>query len=213
MVTYQEGNMAIERFVVIEGLDGNGKSTVAPLIAKHLRTHGKHARVSAEPTAGYIGKAIRAILYSQSSIPSSALPTLYAADRYFHIFDSKKGVMSYLQHDKDNWEISSRYIYSSLVYQSLESKESFIKQLNQNFPLPQFLFYIDVSPETALKRISTRARHDRFEQLETLRKVRHGYQRIIAEARQSDTAVHTINGEQPIESVANEILEQLKPHL
>lgn len=205
--------MIIERFVVIEGLDGNGKSTVTPLIAKQLRGYGKQARVSAEPTAGYIGKAIRAILHHQSSIPSSALPALYVADRYFHIFDSKKGVMSHIQHNEDNWEISSRYIYSSFAYQSLENKESFIKQLNKDFPVPQFLFYIDISPETALQRISTRARPDRFEQLETLRKVRHGYQRVIAEAEQSETTVHTIDGEQSIASVVAEIIARLKPHL
>lgn len=204
--------MVIERFIVIEGLDGNGKSSVIPHVATRLSKAGKRVRSSEEPTSGQIGTVIRAILHNRSPIPTNALPSLFAADRYQHLFDKKNGVIPYLQ-QADTWEICSRYIYSSLAYQSLTEKYAFIRHLNRHFPLPHFLFYIDLTPEECWQRIGTRVDKDRLERLDILQRVHRYYRRIIAEARRSETMVHTIDGTQHIDQIAEAIFTILTPYL
>lgn len=204
----------LERFVVVEGLDGNGKSTVLPRIASELRKHRKRVRisVSAEPTDGHIGRTIRSILHNTSPIPVNALPLLYAADRYYHLFDKKTGVVRRVRRE-NCWELCSRYIYSSFAYQRFVAEDAFIQRLNRDFPLPQFLFYIDLKPELSLERLSTRAKRDMFEQIAPLRAVYRRYQTIIAEAQKSDTIVHIIDGERSSDNIVQIIVDHLLPHI
>jgi dTMP kinase len=50
------------RFVVLEGVDGSGKSTQAGLLAARLRSLGRPVTETFEPGATALGSEIRAIL-------------------------------------------------------------------------------------------------------------------------------------------------------
>src|SRR5438445_12726096 len=49
-------------FITLEGPEGGGKSTLAPLLADHLRARGHQVVTCAEPGGGAIPQAIRALL-------------------------------------------------------------------------------------------------------------------------------------------------------
>lgn len=46
------------RFIVLEGIDGSGKSTQAEILAARLKKQGAHAYLTREPSDGVIGKFI-----------------------------------------------------------------------------------------------------------------------------------------------------------
>ena len=46
------------RFIVLEGIDGSGKSTQAEILAARLKKQGAHAYLTLEPSDGVIGKLL-----------------------------------------------------------------------------------------------------------------------------------------------------------
>ena len=96
-------------FIVIEGLDGSGKTTQATLLANKLsKTHKVFC--TAEPSHGKIGTFIRqGCLYEEKRLPTEAEALLFAADRIEHM---KNEIAPALAQGKI--VICDRYIYSSL---------------------------------------------------------------------------------------------------
>ena len=66
------------RFIVLEGVDGTGKTT----LAKRLADLVGDAVVTSEPTSGRIGSALRS--GELGYIPPAAEALLFAADRAIH---------------------------------------------------------------------------------------------------------------------------------
>ena len=99
-------------FIVIEGLDGSGKTTQASFLAKKLeKTH--KVLLTAEPSIGKIGTFIReGCLYEDKRLPTEAEALLFAADRIEHMHSEIKPAL-----DEGKLVICDRYIYSSLAYQ------------------------------------------------------------------------------------------------
>src|SRR5450759_981694 len=99
-------------FIVIEGLDGSGKTTQAILLAKRLSQSHKTI-LTAEPSRGKIGAFIReSCLYEEKRLPTEAEALLFAADRVEHVQKEIKPAL-----DEGKLVICDRYVYSSLAYQ------------------------------------------------------------------------------------------------
>ena len=72
-------------FIVVEGLDGSGKTTQARLLAKKL-SRNYSVMLTAEPSRGKIGTFIReGCLYENKRLPTEAEALLFAADRIEHM--------------------------------------------------------------------------------------------------------------------------------
>ena len=56
-------------FVVLEGIDGAGKSTQAKLLGERLTSHGRRVVLSREPTMGQYGKLLRESAQSGRQFP------------------------------------------------------------------------------------------------------------------------------------------------
>ena len=69
-------------FIVFEGIDGVGKSTVSRKVAEELESRGMRVKVTAEPTHEGIGAFIRSGLSGPISQKTEAL--LFVADRNDH---------------------------------------------------------------------------------------------------------------------------------
>src|SRR5579872_6769083 len=73
------------KYVVLEGIDGSGKSTQRKLLEKYYKDKGIKVLLTHEPTrSGHIGRLVHDILSSNVKIPGVALQYLFAADRSVH---------------------------------------------------------------------------------------------------------------------------------
>ncbi len=160
-------------FIVIEGLDGSGKTTQAKLLARSLKkTHV--AVFTAEPSKGKIGKFIRGrILYGEKRVPTAVEALLFAADRIDHIQTEVLPVIS-----AGGLVVSDRYLYSSLAYQGSSGLSlEWIHSINQQALKPDLALFIDVTPEIVLKRL--KRKKSVMETLETQKKVREIYIKYV----------------------------------
>src|ERR1700730_16197149 len=99
--------------IVIEGIDGAGKSTLAKSLADILTTQGNTVLLTKEPGGSQLGKQLRTILQNQP-IPITPIAEylLFAADRAQHIEQVVKPAL-----ERGAIVISDRMGDSSLAYQ------------------------------------------------------------------------------------------------
>ena len=131
------------------------------------------------------------------------LQKLYVQDRKEHLDDK---VIPALQ--RGEWVVSSRYAFSTFAYGSSAGLDiNVLIDLNQVFLLPDVTVIVDVSPENCVKRIEGRGeKKEFFEQVEKLRKVNEVYKKLPA----MFDRVHAVNGEQPMETVFEEVKNIVK---
>ena len=181
-------------FIVIEGLDGSGKTTQARLLAEKLsRSH--RTVYTAEPSRGKIGTFIRErCLYGEKRLATTVEALLFAADRIEHVENEIKPAMA-----QGRLVICDRYFYSSLAYQgSSDLSIDWIAEINRYALKPNFAVFIDVTPEKVLQRLNRRK--SVMENLETQRKVREIYLKYVAKGD-----LTRINGDKPLEEVRKEL--------
>ena len=183
-------------FRVIEGLDGSGKTTQAKLLTRSLRK-SQDAVFTAEPSRGKIGKFIRnRILYGEKRVPNAVEALLFAADRIDHVQNEVLPALS-----KGSVVVSDRYLFSSLAYQgSAGLSLEWIQTINQLALKPDLALFIDVAPETVLRRL--KRKKSVMENLSTQQKVREIYLKYAAEGK-----LVRIDGEQSRKAVAKEVLK------
>jgi len=185
-------------FIVIEGLDGSGKTTQAKLLAKKLeKTH--KVLLTAEPSLGKIGSFIREdCLYEEKRLPTEAEALLFAADRIEHMYTEVKPAL-----DDGKLVICDRYIYSSLAYQgSAGLSLEWIKTINARALQPDFSIFIDVPPERVIERLQRKK--SVMETLETQQKVREVYLKYVDKGE-----LVRINGDKPKDAVAEELYSKV----
>ena len=145
------------QFIVIEGLDGSGKSTAAKVLAGELGNRFQkkilHTYEPNDPSCG--GDYIRAVLKKQiTRFHHRTLALAYAANRLDHNY---RTIIPHLEKGDDHIVISDRYYLSSLVYQSRDgiSFEG-VMQLNELAIRPDIIFFLNVSNETCYQRLQKR---------------------------------------------------------
>jgi dTMP kinase len=193
-------------FIVLEGLDGSGTTTQAKVLVSRLKENGIRAQSTAEPTDGPIGTMVRDALHRRIPLENATLAYLYAADRHEHLWGQRKSITDALSH---GLVVSDRYIFSSLAYQTIHASEALVQALNAPFPYPEHLIFIDVTPELAEERRASRSDPDIFEHLEFQRQVAKRYERVLADARNSEMKIHRIDGRGDQDEVAQRIWENL----
>ncbi len=143
-------------FIVLEGIDGCGKSTQARLLYDWLISEGSDVLITTEPTKNVIGSCVREILSSGKEIDSSALALLFTSDRYEHI---KTEIAPALESKKI--VISERYYYSTIAYQAAQYVDwNWLKTIN-SYAIenkPDIAFLLDISPNVAIPKIQEKDR-------------------------------------------------------
>ncbi len=143
--------MILNNFVVFEGIDGAGTSTQMRLLAE--RDSGKKIAFTAEPTERPTGKFLRQILAGKEKVAPQTAAYLFAADRAEHLW-GQGGIVD--QTKNGLTVVSDRYLFSNLAYQGVTCGEDLPKTLNSPFPLPQLLFFFDISAKKSLERVEKR---------------------------------------------------------
>lgn len=191
------------RFIVVEGIDGCGKSSVAAKVAEGL---GDNAVLTREPTDSWIGKAVREGEKGDVSPYLDAL--LFMADRAQHTLEIAKQLAD------GKTVVCDRYYHSTVAYQtahlrlcSLGDNFHWLLEANMRISIhPDITFLLVVDPETAFKRIGGRGWTSRFEQADFLRDVQDNYRRL---ARSDDSMVQ-IDAEAPLEKVVEEVMRAIE---
>jgi len=161
-------------FIVLDGMDGSGKSEIVSLLGDYL-SKNKNYRVltTAEPSNGKFGKEIREILARENdpNINGKELLELFIKDREDHI----KNIIIPFLNKLGGWAnivICDRYYYSTIAFQATQGLDlKMLIEINKEFLRPDVAFILDAKPEVALERIKGRKK-EKFEQLEFMNKLR-----------------------------------------
>ena len=156
--------------IVLEGIDGAGKSTQAKLLAQRLRKEGFPVARFREPTRGKWGKLIK----KKASEPDSLTPEeeldLFVKDRRENV---RRNLRPALRAKKVI--ILDRYYFSTMAYQGAKGIDpSFVRRINEKFaPAADLVFILDLGARRGLARIAGRKSRDRlFERERYLGRVR-----------------------------------------
>ncbi|MDY6933356.1 MAG: dTMP kinase [Spirochaetota bacterium] len=196
-------------FVVFEGIDGSGKSTLCNMTYEYYNAMSVPVVKLAEPTNGIWGNKIRKLLSGSTMPDAHEQLKLFLLDREE---DVRRNILPALTNCK--LIIMDRYYYSNIAYQGVSdiSPESILTQnIEMGFPKPNRVYLIDIDPEESLKRIVKRNiynSHDIFERKPFLEKVRKLYLSF------TDDSFFIIDGRKTVEEsfqcIINDINKSIK---
>lgn len=200
------------KFIVFEGIDGSGKSTQAQLLSERLTALGIECVLTREPTDGSCGKLLRHFLKGEEAIADTAVAALFTADRLDHI-TCTGGLLDMLSHGKN--VVCDRYYFSSYAYNAHGRPVEDIISLNNLCSTalrPDICFFIDLSPEAAIKRITENRSADVREIYETAEYLKTVRERYLSAFRltEKNEKVMVIDGQRGAQTIANEIFERVK---
>ena len=201
------------KFIVIEGIDGCGKTTQIDELSEWLPKSGlikKDSKLitTREPGGSLLGEKIRRLILdnNKNNKPSSLTELmLYSADRAEHV---SKIISPALKNN--DWVISDRFSDSTLAYQGygrninleiIKNIESIVCQGEY----PDLTFFLEISPEESIMRRKNEI-PDRIESegLRFLEKVNEGFKLIAKEKNWK-----VISATQNIKAISNQIKETL----
>ena len=201
------------KFIVIEGIDGCGKTTQIDELSKWLPNSGlinKGSQIikTREPGGSLLGKKLRRLILdnNENNKPSSlAELLLYSADRAEHVSKIISPALN-----KNNWVISDRFSDSTLAYQGygrninlevIKNLESIVCQGEY----PDITFFLEISPEESIFRRKNKI-PDRIESegIRFLEKVNEGFKIIAKEKNWT-----IISASQNVHTISNQIKETL----
>lgn len=199
----QESRSAEPRFVVFEGIDGSGTTTQTRRLAHTLKQSGERVYATCEPTDSVIGKLIRRILAGDETVEPHTMAHLFAADRSEHVRNTESGIRHYL--NDGAWVISDRYVFSSLAYQGPLIGFDTVKQLNDNIPLPLWVFHLALPSGEAMQRLAERKSLDIYENTTFQDTVSRAYTQAYAQYDLPDCRWVTLDGSKAPETIHREI--------
>ncbi len=201
------------KFIVIEGIDGCGKTTQIDELSKWLPKSGlinKGSKLitTREPGGSLLGKKLRGLILDndKNNKPSSlAELLLYSADRAEHV---SKIISPSL--NNNDWVISDRFSDSTLAYQGygrninleiIKNIESIVCQGEY----PDLTFFLEISPEESILRRKNEI-PDRIESegIKFLEKVNEGFKLIAKEKKWK-----VISASQNIKTISKQIKESI----
>lgn len=152
-------------FVVIEGIDGSGKGTVATQLLAKLTLKGVKAEKLSFPRYEQTRYGKLVGRYLNGEFGTEAHPylhgTLFAMDR----FESRDYLLNRLRNC--DFILCDRYIPSNLCYSAMKAEEGERDALVRHFakfeygflamPVPDVIFFLDVPVEFAVQNIAKKA--------------------------------------------------------
>lgn len=204
------GSSGRGRFVVLDGVDGCGKSTQAARLASRLESERGRAPLHVrEPGSTGVGERIRALLLDRDLAPRPAVETLlFAAARRQTLEELVEPALA-----AGTDVVCERFHPSTFAYQAVagELDEDGVLDLLRTWagdPAPSLVIVIDVTPRVCAER--TGAPSDRIEAkgLAFQERVARGYRRYAE--RVAGTVV--VEGDADEDTVAARIWEEVRRH-
>jgi dTMP kinase len=168
------------RFIVLEGIDGSGKSTVAARLAEHLEAGGRQVLRTREPGGTPIGERIRELLLDRAHdamVPWTEL-FLFMASRAQLVDQVVRPALA-----AGRIVICDRYYYSTAAYQGAAGKIGVATVLDlaervAKFARPDLVLLLDLPPSVARARAGDRGDRVESKGAAYQEKVRRGFLRM-----------------------------------
>ena len=152
------------KFIVVEGSEGVGKSSQIKIIERYLIDNKIDYILTREPGGTSFGESIRDIILNDDNNTEELTDSLlFYASRYENY---KKIILPAL--DAGKTVVCDRYHYSTLVYQGIVGNNSSVKAIHEIFDaiyskMIDHIIYLYTTPKESFKRISKRSVTDKFE--------------------------------------------------
>ncbi|TWT79931.1 Thymidylate kinase [Planctomycetes bacterium CA13] len=137
-------------FIVVDGIDGAGKSTQVDRFREQFELAGRETIASKEPTDGPWGRRIRdSAVTGRMSLEDEL--SAFIEDRREHVAGLIRPSVA-----AGKIVIVDRYFYSTVAYQGLRGADTdeLLKKMRAEFPIPDVTLFFDLPVPVALKRIS-----------------------------------------------------------
>ncbi len=161
-------------FVVLEGIDGSGKTAVSREIVERLESMDIPARFTFEPSDHPIGSLLRSVLKGNVETSAHTHALLFAADREEHLREEVLPLVG-----SGHVVVCDRYVFASMAYQGAKGLDmDMIWNMNctlPHFTVPDVTILLDIPPDISLSRTHHREITDIFETPEYLSGVRENY--------------------------------------
>jgi len=188
-------------FIVLEGIDGTGKSTISRKLADWMREMGREVVLTAEPTKDWLGLAVRRS--NEEGLDPLTESLLFTADRCEHT----KQIVQWM--DQGKMVICDRYFGSTVAYQGAALQESMGEEglpwlVLINSPVirrPHMTVLLTSDVDLAMKRVGDRGSLSKFERSDYLKQVQENYLMLVD---RFDWRIVDSNGPLP------DVLEQVK---
>lgn len=201
-------------FIALEGIDASGKSTQIEKLKEEFEKDGKTVVVK-HPFEGELGAFIRKILSGEVNIPTVALQYLISANRHVQ----QQEIIDHLQNGEH--VIIDRYIWSAVVYGIFDKEdgdidkaknwlliEQSILSMYHQFLMPDVTFYLDISPEEAVSRLSSMDKQKEiYEDQEKITEIASIYKKVIEEFPDE---FFVVNGERSVDEITSEIMKHIR---
>ena len=140
------------KFIVLEGLDGSGKTSLLGTLGAKLAELGVRYREEREPTDGALGTLARDAVKKKLCLETESLALLFAADRYEHVTGVVLPALAQGIH-----VLCDRFVFSNVAYQGLSMSMEEIIGYNRaaiEKCMPDLTVFVDVSPAECVRRMN-----------------------------------------------------------
>lgn len=137
-------------FIVIDGIDGSGKSMQAKLLGEWLEGKGYSVLCTREPSQSVHGEKIKALIKEKENpLNTWEWRELFTLDRQEHLANEIIPAL-----EEGRIVICERYYYSTLAFQIDDVDEW--RNYAKGFVQPDLAIILELSPATAFNRIADR---------------------------------------------------------
>lgn len=158
--------MSLGRFIVIEGLEGAGKTTAITTVCDYLKKRSLKLLLTREPGGTSLGETVRSLIKDKDTREPiqdwSEILLIYAS----RVQLVETVIQPALK--RGEWVLSDRFELSTFAYQGggrgIDAKEiSTLSNLCLRGFKPDLQLFLDISPEQGLERAQARGETDRIE--------------------------------------------------
>jgi len=199
------------KYIVIEGLEGAGKTTARDLVVETLKTLGVDEMVfTREPGGTQLAEKLRSLVLDIKSVGDEVITDkaevlMFYAARVQLVDTVIKPALA-----EGKWVIGDRHDLSTQAYQGGgrgidRGMLATLRDAVLGDFRPDLTLYLDVTPEVGLKRARARGELDRIEQesLDFFNRTRARYLELAAQ----DSSIRTIDATQSLDEVTRDIRE------
>ena len=164
--------LSTKPYIVFEGLDKAGKTSMARRLDEHLAAQGIESIAVREPGGTPIGAQLRSLLlHSRREISPHTQNLMFAADHWEHMETVVRPNV------KDKWIVSDRGIGSALAY-GLARGAQHVGTLYDGTHIPDLNIYLSISPEVMQERMQTPRDNIEALGMDFMREVHIAYDRL-----------------------------------